>query len=249
LGEPRIDLNGDDLQTLYDSLSLVFPPEWVTFIIAYRQSGPYEGDEEGEAYGAGELDLSQQGQTKFTQVLDLIGKKVQVKFQGQDEAVILRSPFSEDLVSMATYMTDLMDNVTIVGDTMIPGRISLTQAPREILLGIPGMTEEIVDQIISQRNPEPAGDDPAQQHETWLLTNGIVTLEEMRSLVPFVCCGGDVYRAQVVGYYEDGRASARVEIILDATQLPPRLLLWRDISHLGRGYALETLGVSLSQQN
>jgi hypothetical protein len=257
-GEPRIDLNGDDLQTLYDSLSLIFPEEWVKFIIAYRQNGPYEGEEgeEGEGGGdegsddfSGELDLSQRGQNKFNQVLDLIGKKVQVKFKGAEAEVVLRSPFQDDLVSMALYMTDLMDNVTVVADTAIPGRISLSQAPPEILLGIPGMTEEIVEQILSQRVPEPALDDPGQQHETWLLTSGIVTLEEMRSMVPFVCGGGGVYRTQVVGYFEDGRASARIEVVLDASQLPPRLLLWRDISHLGRGYPLEMLGVSLMEAN
>jgi hypothetical protein len=69
--------------------------------------------------------------------------------------VVLRSPFLDDLVSMAVYMPELMDNVTVVADTVIPGRISLSQAPPEILLGIPGMTEEIVEQILSQRVPEP----------------------------------------------------------------------------------------------
>ena len=53
-----------------------------------------------------------------------------------------------------------------------------------------------------------------------------------------------VYRAQVIGYYDDGRAASRLEVVLDATQQPARVLLWRDISHLGRGYALETLGVA-----
>lgn len=246
LGEPRIDLNSDDLQQLFDELSLVFPEEWVTYIIAYRQSGPYSGEEDGE-YASGELDLTQPGKTKLTQVLDLIGKKVEIKFQGAEEATVLLSPFAEDLVSMGTYMPQLMDEVTIVGDSVIPGRISLSQAPREVLLGIPGMTDEIVEQILGQRVPEPAVDDPTQQHETWLLTDGIVTLEEMRTLMPLVCAAGHVYRAQVVGFYDDGRASSRLEVILDATQLPPRLLLWRDISHLGRGYALETLGVELSE--
>jgi hypothetical protein len=74
------------------------------------------------------------------------------------------------------------------------------------------------------------------------LTQGLVTLEEMRALVPFVCGGGHVYRTQIIGYYDDGRASSRLEVVLDATQQPPRLLLWRDISHLGRGFTLETLG-------
>jgi hypothetical protein len=69
----------------------------------------------------------------------------------------------------------------------------------------------------------------------------------MRLLMPLVCGGGNVYRAQVVGYLQNGQASSRAEIIFDATTPLPRILLWRDLSHLGRGYALETLGVDLTQ--
>jgi len=242
MGASRINLNEDDLQTLYESLQDVVPEEWAIFIVAYRQNGAYEGSETGETYSSGELDLSQASKTKFTQVLDLVGKKVQVKFSGAENATILQSPFGEDLVSMGTYMSTLMDLVTIVTDPVIHGRININQAPRDILLGIPGMTEEIVEQIVGQRDPRAA--DPAYGHETWLLTQGLVTLDEMRSLMPFVCAGGDAYRAQVIGYYDDGRAASRLEVVLDATQQPARVLLWRDISHLGRGYALETLGVS-----
>jgi len=247
LGEPRIDLNTNDMQALHDSLSLVLEEEWVTFIIAYRQNGEYEENEAAEPYSGGELDFSQPGkdETKLTQVLDLIGKKVQVKFVGDEEETILASPFKEDLLSMNTYMTTLMDNVTVVSGETIPGRININQASRDILVGIPGLSEEAVEQIISLRSMDPSLDDTSRRHETWLLTEGIVTLSEMRSLMPLICAGGDVYRAQVVGYYDDGQASARLEVVLDATQSPPRILLWRDISHLGRGHALETLGVGL----
>ncbi len=248
-GQPRIDLNMDDLVQLYEELSLIFPEEWVKFVIAYRQSGPYRGEDEGDDDYTGELDLTERGTNTFNQVLDLIGARVEVTFQGAEESVVLRSPFPDDLISMNVYLAELVDNVTVVPDTVIPGRISLSQAPPEILLGIPGMTEEMVEQILSQRTPEPGLDDPGKRHETWLLTSGIVTLEEMRALMPFVCGGGDVYRTQVIGYFEDGRASARVEVVLDATQLLPRVLLWRDISHLGRGYPLEMLGVSLMNEN
>lgn len=244
-GLSRINLNENDLQTLYDSLTEVLPEEWAIFIVAYRQNGAYTGSETGETYGSGELDLSQASKTTFGQVLDLVGKKVQVKFKGAENATILQSPFTEDLVSMNSYMPTLMDQVTIVTDPVIHGRININQAPRDILLGIPGMTEEIAEQIISQRTPDP-GADPTYAHETWLLTQGLVTLDEMRSLMPFVCVGGDAYRAQVIGYYDEGGAASRLEVVLDATQQAPRVLLWRDISHLGRGYALETLGVSAS---
>ena len=242
-GSPRVNLNEDDLQTLYDSLAAVLPEEWATFIVAYRQNEAYTGSEAGELYSSGELDLSQPSKAKLTQVLDLIGKKVQVKFKGAQQAVVLKSPFGEDLVSMNSYMSQLMDQVTIVPATVIPGRININQASRDVLAGIPGMTDEIVEQIIGQRNPDPGTDAPNMLHETWLLTEGLVTLDEMRTLMPFVCARGSVYRAQVIGYYDDGRAASRLEVVLDATQQPAGVLLWRDISHLGRGYALETLGL------
>ena len=102
-----------------------------------------------------------------------------------------------------------------------------------------------MDAIISARGDETLAADPARQHETWLLAEGIVTLDEMRALTPFVTARGDVFRAQVVGYYQGGGPSSRAEVVLDATGAVPRLLFWRDISHLGRGYALEMLGVEM----
>jgi len=107
------------------------------------------------------------------------------------------------------------------------------------------MTEEILTEILSRRSPEPQPDKPIRRTETWLMAEGIVTLAEMRTLTPFLCGGGDVYRAQIVGYYQGGQAASRAEVVFSATQDSSRVILWRDLSHLGRGYALETLGVDL----
>jgi hypothetical protein len=85
-------------------------------------------------------------------------------------------------------------------------------------------------------------DDPARRHETWLLAEGLVTLEQMKALTPFITGGGRVFRAQIVGYYQGGQASSRAEVVFDATSPLPRIVLWRDLSHLGRGYSIETLG-------
>ena len=38
----------------------------------------------------------------------------------------------------------------------------------------------------------------------------------------------------------------RAEVIFDATGAVPRVVSFRDISHLGRGYPLEMLGVQLT---
>jgi DNA uptake protein ComE-like DNA-binding protein len=246
-GEARINLNDTDLQKLSDSLSAYFTAEWVTFILAYRLNGPYTQNEAGKAYQGGQLDLTQTPKVKFAQVLDLIGKKVQVQFAGQREATILAPVFASDAAAMSTYLPELLDRVTVVPATVIPGRININQAPREVLLGIPGLTEDIVDQIIQLRVPEPELQNPAQRHETWLLTQGLVTLDQMRSLLPFVCTSGAVYRAQIVGYFVAGGAASRGEVVFDATQQPPRLLLWRDITHLGRGFTAETLATTGSR--
>lgn len=245
-GTPRIWLNNTDLTQLQEELTEVFSEEWTNFILAYRLFGPYTGNGQGESAAGIELNLSSQPKATFSQVLDLIGKKVQVNQNGRQ--TILQSPFEDAPLAMGVYLPELMENCTANQDESIPGRININQAPRELLMGIPGMNEDIVDELISRRTAEVSSDNPNRAHETWLLAEAIVTIDEMRTLTPFINAGGDVFRAQVVGYFQGGGPSARAEVIFDATGPAPRLLLWRDMSHLGRGYALETLGVELIEQ-
>lgn len=247
-GQPRIYINQPDLNKLHEELTAVFPPDWVKFIIAYRQSGPYTGTLRTPATGiTGELDLTKQARTPLAQVLDLVGAKVRYTFVDDESATVIASPFGEEIIGMNVYMPTLMDHVTVNPSLTVPGRININQASATVLYGIPGMQPEVVDQIVARREPAPDQNRPARRHETWLLQEGLVTLPEMKLMMPFVTSGGDVYRAQVVGYYQGGQAASRSEVIFDATSPLPRLLFWRDISHLGRGYALETLGVEFSE--
>jgi len=244
-GQQRVYLNTDDMQQLYEDLAAVFPQAWATFIVAYRQNGPYSGSNPGEPAGGGSLDLTKPGSVPLVQVLDLIGKRVRVTFEGDDEPTILESPFPDGPLAMGVYLPRLMDYATITDSPTIPGRININQASRTVLLGIPGMTEEMVTEILSRRELDADEENLDRQHETWLLTEAIVTLDEMKILMPLVTAGGDVYRAQVVGYFESGDASARTEVIIDATKPTPQILFWRNLSHLGRGYPLETLGIDV----
>jgi hypothetical protein len=144
---------------------------------------------------------------------------------------------------MDTYLPTLLDHVAVVTTSPLGGRININQAPRTLLLGIPGMTEELADAIISAREPDPAVAMPQRRYETWILSEGLVTLEQMKALMPFVTARGSVYRAQVVGYFDEGGPAVRVQALLDSSKLPARVLFWRDISNLGRGYTLDVLGV------
>jgi len=242
-GEEKIDLNQSDMEELFDQLTDAFSnEEWATFIVALRQAGPYSGTEPAQSYEGGQLDLSKKGSSDLTTVLDVIGVKVQVTFENQGNPTVLQSPFTDSPMLMNSYLPQLMDHVAVVTSPVIRGRINVNQAPRTVLAGIPGMTEEVLDQIISERAQEPIEREDYQRHETWLLSDGIVTLEEMKTLMPFITSGGSVYRAQIIGFFDRGGPSVRIETVLDAGTAPAQLLFYRDLSHLGRGYSLETLG-------
>ena len=247
LGDPRVFVNNPDLEELSDELSEVFDQEWVTFILAYRLYGPSDSNNDGEAAEGRTLDLSQEPKNEITTILDLLDTKVEVTFSGERDKTVLKSPFPADIGAMALYLPILLDGVTATDQPAIPGRININECSLTLLLGIPGMTEEIAQQILQERPllEEAETADERFDSEAWILMGGIVTLEEMRTLMPFVNAGGDVFQAQVVGYFEDGGASSRAEVVIDATSDVPSIVFWRDISHLGRGYTIDVLGAQM----
>lgn len=248
-GQPRVYLNSNDMQLLNDSLlNAGFPQDWVNFIITYRQTGPNAaaGQASSPASNLPAPDLTKPGKVPLVQLLDLCDARVRSTVNGQ--SMVIASPFTSGLGGgMPLWLPKLMDTCTINPAITIPGRININQAPAHILRGIPGMNDDIITEILSRREYEPGADNANKRHETWIMAEGIVTLEEMRTLMPFVCAGGDVYRAQIVGYYQSGEASSRVEAIFDASAAPARVLFCRDLSHYGRGYAVETLGVDFTE--
>ncbi len=245
-GLKRININSEDLEQLSTDLRSRFDQRMTDFIIAYRQNGPYTGTDEPAANAAGELDFEVKAKANFLQVLDLIDAKTTIKYSGTDDAVVIKSPV--DLASLGLFMPVIMDELTTQQGQVVPGRINIMQAPRRTLMGIPGMTMELLDNILRYREFEldsPEGADRNRQFETWLLVEALVDLPTMKSLLPYICCGGDVYRAEVVGYFDDQIGIARSEAVIDTSTPLPRLLFWRDKSHLQRGYSADTLGTAL----
>lgn len=254
-GSPRINLNNSDLAALYDEMTAAsMPEEWKNFIIAYRRNGPYRGTNASSGTKAPAPDFTDteaaQGNFQLSQVLDLVGARVQVIEPpavegGMETRSVIDSPFPDALHGL--YLPELMDMCTTNASPVIPGRININQAPPTILAGIPGMTEDILAEILSSRTPEATDSDRVRRTETWPLAEGIVTLDQMKALMPYMNAGGSVFRAQVIGYFDRDGPAARLETVIDATTDVPRIVFWRDISHLGPGYATELLGVELRE--
>lgn len=252
----RININSPDLEQLYDDLRSVFDENWSRFIINYRIYGPREAPAEDDDPAAGaaifEIDFEQEPQYNFTSVLDLVDAYTAAYDPDDlnDEAIV-ESPIKSGIGGNLLFtMPIVMQNLTTQAGATIPGRINIMQAPARVLAGIPGMTPELLEDILDKREFElgdPEGADRNRQYETWLLVEGLVDLQTMKTMFPLVCAGGDVYRAEIYGYFTDGVATSRCEAVIDTTVPVPRLLFWRDKSQLQAGFSVDVLGIDLQQ--
>jgi len=149
------------------------------------------------------------------------------------------SPYKTTDGSVTSTFPALLDAFTLSDDEAIEGRINLNQARPEVLTGVPFMTEQIVQGIVSAQQ---FANDPSSSASTtyeniyWLYEQKLVDLPTLRSLSLYLTGRGDVYRAQILGFFDGGGPVARAEVIIDGTQLPPRTIFYRDLGDLGRGY-------------
>lgn len=254
-GLTRVNINKDDLEQLYDDLRSAYNQEWANFVIHYRTSGsapisetPSDASAVINSASMFELDFAElKSARKFSSVLDLVNAYVKVE-DPENLVSYIASPITQ--LNLPFALPILMENMTTNEGETIPGRINIMKAPRRILEGIPGFDEEIIERVLSERLKWQEDDyelNKNRKFETWLLAEQIVDLETMKSLMPYVCVKGDVYKAEIVGYFADGAGTSRAEAVFDTTVPIPRLLFWRDKSELPAAYSVEVLGTNLMQ--
>lgn len=188
----------------------------------------------------GGIDISKGGQNKINTIWDVIGSRADVTMDGAKQ--VLESPWPAEASSLQSLLPQLMDALSTTGDEYLEGRINLNQARREILIGLPGMEEELANDIVEAQRLDANGQpdpDTITRHNTtgWLFIEGLVDIWKMRELDPFLTARGDVYRIQVFGFFDGGGPVTRLEAMVDATQIPPRVTFQRDLNNLGHGYA------------
>ncbi|MEI8374889.1 MAG: hypothetical protein WCJ35_18860 [Planctomycetota bacterium] len=239
-GTPKIDLNQSDLKKLYDDLTSVLDQSSAEYIVASRLDKPSDD-------GSGHLATSKLGKAdkNLGSVIDLVGASA-ISLSGSSDTPggnhNLKNPFTSDTSAMSTYLPKLFDNCTTDSGKSIAGRININQAPRAVLLCIPGMTSDLADQIISNRVPDQASPSAKadQTCPAWPLIEGVMPLATIKPMLPYITAGGSVYRAQIIGHFDKGNPVARLQVLLDATQRPTRVLLWKDMSRMTGGFPGET---------
>jgi hypothetical protein len=70
----------------------------------------------------------------------------------------------------------------------------------------------------------------------WLVTAAQINPANLRQWESYITTRTQVFRVQAVGYYEAGGPMVRIEAVIDGNCGRPRLLYWRELTDLGRGF-------------
>jgi len=178
-------------------------------------------------------------------LFELPGASTSISLNGGPKQT-LNSPWKTATADLATNLPLITEKLSLTDQPYIEGRININFAQREILVALPGMNDTLADQIVGAQEKSTAGASGAQLpadklNAGWLVINGILTINQLEKIDPFVTGRGDVFHVQSVGYFEGGGPMARVEAIVDASQDPPQVIFMRDLTELGRGFSAALL--------
>ncbi|MFO1023238.1 MAG: type II secretion system protein GspK [Planctomycetales bacterium] len=205
-------------------------------------AGGASGAEQPELVGG--IDISGGGRFKVKSLYELLGIQISVRIDGKQTT--LTSPWPKEPGEMMSFLPKLFDTFAIDSQPVRNGRININQAPAEVMMYIPGIDQQVVQAIVAAQSA--TGDvSPDRLTNGWLVVRGLVPLERMIQLDPFVTGQGDVYRFQVVGYHDRGGPMTRIEAVLDASGVNPKVLMFQDLTRLGSGYSRAQLGLTAPQ--
>jgi hypothetical protein len=134
----------------------------------------------------------------------------------------------------------LFDQTTTVNAAELPPRVNVNTASATVLATLPGLQQTDVQAIIAAR-PDPAttqAGDPTYQTPAWLITRANLSPATLQSVEKYITTTTQTYRFQAVGYFDGGGPSARIEAVVDTNMGNPRILYYRPLSDLGRGFDL-----------
>ncbi len=144
---------------------------------------------------------------------------------------------NDDLTGMATEYGSQLDATSALAESVGMGSATSLSS---------FSAEEVIEGILAVRVSDPNLIEQDDMHYPfWPYTHGIVAdLETMKQLEPYFCTQGAVFKATVVGRFDEKSPVVRLEAWLDATEpgKPAKVIRVRELSELGPGYAPDMLG-------
>ena len=249
-GRPRLFLNGSNLVTLHRELEAAFGEEVANFIVAIRRAGIYQGSKATSRRSLSGLKSSGNASFEIPNVALLADATVAIDVDGQE--TVFESPWRSGGQSAdAPSFAEFCDRVTVRDSRVLIGRVCVNIAPRHVLMAVPELTADQIDQIIVNRENNAVGSQQSnvsRVHSYWLVDEDILDVKTFERVSRFLTTGGDVFCAQIVGYYMDDSPSHRIEVIVDGTDRCSRPVYYADLTRYGRGFMLDQLAPPAADQ-
>ncbi len=242
-GFPYVYLNDPDLTKLYPALTAAgISDDMAKFIVLYRlyphdvptNPAPVTGN-----LASRQLNLLKPTYYNINSIFDLVNTQAKIQSVVGNKLVntLYYSPLKDD-ATLRDQLPKLFAVATLTdpaASTEIPARINVNTAPKDVLTALKGavtdLTDNDVEKIDAARKSGIDMSSPA-----WLRTEAQISLTTLRKLDKYITTRAQVYRIQSVGYFSDKGPAVRLEAVIDTNSGRPRILAWRDLSELGRGW-------------
>lgn len=177
----------------------------------------------------GGIDLTIEPSYRVRSLYDLFGSAVRLLIDNKD--TILDSPWSADPSTIASRIPLLDQKLDTDNGNDLAPFVNVNQSSLDVLMTVPGMDREVAKMIIAARPISGTAIPESRRSSTaWLLTEGIINLQQLRRIAPYITVRGDVFRVDVVGFAGGANSPvSRVSAILDATYQPVRIIHFRDL--------------------
>jgi hypothetical protein len=186
-----------------------------------------------------DLDFTRKPARTIASLYELIGTSVNVQSK-QGGITRYDSPLN-DPGTLRQLLPLLLDRATTSGNFESPARININTAPLRVLAALPGIPRDAIESLIEHR-PVPwaaQSPDPIFQTPAWLITEAKFNPLLMPQLDKYITTRSQSYRVQVLGYFDRGGPTARVEAVIDTNGGRPRIVYRRDLMGLGAGFLLD----------
>ncbi len=131
----------------------------------------------------------------------------------------------EELVSSITldWLAENLDELTLTDDERLPAKVNVNTAPREVLLTLPQVTEDVAEQIISHRASDSGPFDTLGE----LRSSGVLNDRQFRAVAERLVVRSHVFQIDATGKSARG-IRRRVVAAVDRGVAPMRVLYWRE---------------------
>jgi len=121
----------------------------------------------------------------------------------------------------------IVDYITVDDDERVTGRININNAPKEVLMCLPGLEESDVDKLIRER------ESTGTEMDSVVWVTEVLTEEKAQAIGSYITTQSFQYSADIVAASDDGRAYARYYVIIDTAEGTPTVIYKQSLHQLG----------------